>query len=389
MSTKPFNSEDLPGSLPPELWLDIMPHLPWQIQKELALTCQSFRHVAQPFLFRRLVFTLPQKMDEEYLEWSSGKISFCSSQMSAAVRKVHLDVPHLRRRHHSDTLYDRLIDQILSSLPNLINLVALECSNIVFAAQHISHLCLKSSLPQLVLDNCSWVLPEHLPNRLHVSALIISTKQNAKDVDGWHDFLESDSVSLNFASTKLGDLIKYPHTVRHMSELDFTLDSQTLPLLAEFLMLQPPLRLLHAVVLTEPDADRNPVTASGITAYSFSSLSSLNSYQGPYELLHVVSNEQCLTQLRKVHLKALAHGGYYPSADAEIIVAHIGEAAPRLEELEFWVGSLTRTVLIAVVGHCTVLKNLEISGGIGENTNSAGFSSVSVGQKMSNISTTS
>ncbi|EGN92594.1 hypothetical protein SERLA73DRAFT_146817, partial [Serpula lacrymans var. lacrymans S7.3] len=75
------------GHLLPEIWLGVFNQLPRQNIRDVTLTCHSFRHLAQPLLFRSLSFcpflvdgqnnrVLPKR---EILERTMAKLQFCSS----------------------------------------------------------------------------------------------------------------------------------------------------------------------------------------------------------------------------------------------------------------------------------------------------------------------
>lgn len=382
MSTKPLLRKDLPGPLPPELWLDIMPDLPSPTIKNLSLTCQSFRHAAQPLLFRRLVFTfdpgpntpLDGMLAEKYVEWSTQKMTYCGAEMNTAVREVYLSLPRPRQaqKHLSDSLYSQLLNTILCSLPNLTNLNALGCTNMTFSAQHISNLCLSGRVPQLFIHECRWEIPqpEDLPHRLRVSALTISTKEDVVYINGWHEFVESDSVSLSVVaatSQSLSSLKTYPHIIQNLSSLQAEESTEVLPILAEILSLRPPLRSLHMFYKDFRDS----VTLSEITAHSYGSLPLLETYEGPFELLPLISTKQSLAQLKTVRLRA--------QFDSESAVVYVASAAQRLERLSIIVHSLTRSMIIALIDHCSMLKDLTI---VAETPNLTGFDSVSVCHKL-------
>ena len=372
MSTKSLPRKELPGSLPPELWLDIISSLPWRTIQLLSLTSQSFRHATQPLLFRRLVFTFDPNdnmQPEEYVDWSTQKMTFCSAEMNATVREVHLSHPRPRQDHKplSDSLYNQLLTAILCHLPNMTNLDALKCTNITFSAQHISNLCLSGSVPQLFLDACRWEIPQpkDLLHRLRVSAFTISTKEDVVHINGWHQFVESDTVSLSVIAPtpqSLSSLKTYSHIVQDLSSLDTYMYPGMLPLLVDILSLQPPLRSLRM-----HHSPHHSVPLSEITASSFSHLPLLEIYEGPFELLRSISTEQSLAQLRNVQLRA--------PFNSESAIVHVGSAAPHLERLEIHVHFLMRATLSAVVDHCNMLKDLSI---IAENTTLTDFNSVLV-----------
>ena len=365
----------LPGPFPPELWLDIISDLPRPTIKLLSLTCQSIRHVVQPLLFRRLVFTFNPNaphghmQPEEYVDWSTQKMSFCSAEMNAAVREVDLSHPRPRQDYISlsDSLYNQLFTTILCYLPDMINLDALKCTNITFSAQHISNLCLSGRVPELFLHACRWEVPhpDDLMHRLRVSKFTLSTKEDVVHINDWHEFVESDMVSLSVIAPtpqSLSSLKTYPHIIQDLSILETDMCPGVLPLLADILSLQPPLRSLRV-----HHSPHHLVPLSEITVSSLSHLPLLEAYEGPFELLLSISTEQSLARLRNVQLNALFN--------PESAIVHIGNAARYLESLEIHVHFLMRSTLDAVMVHCNMLKDLSINA---ENMTLTDFDSVSV-----------
>ncbi|KAG2143688.1 hypothetical protein DEU56DRAFT_910817 [Suillus clintonianus] len=171
-------------SLAHELWLAIFEHLPIRTLHDVALTCQLFRHLAQPLLFRSLTFC-PYSLDTdnqryiariETVERTKQRIQFCSSaRIAHAVRECKFYPRYIVGAVlNTEIAYNVLLDMLLDTLPLLINLQSLSFMFVDLSQSQLLKLCALRSLGTLFLGNCRVEHVQSLPpSKLQVSDLTI------------------------------------------------------------------------------------------------------------------------------------------------------------------------------------------------------------------------
>lgn len=213
--------------LAPELWLEIFDHLPSRTLHHVTLTCLSFRHLAQPLLFRSLAF-FPYFVDTENqrfipqletVEHVKQRIHFCSSSRIAhAVRECKLYPRYIVDAAPSDIAYDIILDILLDALPHFINLRSLFLMFVDLSQAQVLKLSALRNVGKLLLGNC---VMEHVrsspPSKLQVVDLNIVCDNQSRVMESGHglsvfspDHLRSVSVNNSivasyFLDTFLGD----------------------------------------------------------------------------------------------------------------------------------------------------------------------------------------
>lgn len=166
----PTDHHPHPGqpSVPPEIWLHILPYLDSADLEAASLTCSTFRYIAQPLLFSVLdvsPFFLAYNTDKpvlrqrNYLRWTQARLErFKLPHIAPAVKHCWIS-PYSRNgfppRSHRDDLDPSLIVDLvisaLSSFPNL-NTLSWHCINIqpqwwsVIETLPLTHLWINSSV---------------------------------------------------------------------------------------------------------------------------------------------------------------------------------------------------------------------------------------------------
>ncbi|KAG1816872.1 uncharacterized protein BJ212DRAFT_1480726 [Suillus subaureus] len=160
--------------LAPELWLAIFEHLPLRALHDVALTCQSFRYLAQPLLFRSLTFC-PYSLDTnnqrfiyrlETVERTKQRIQFCSSpRIAHAVRECKFYPRYIVGAvPNTEIAYNVLLDILLDTLPLFVNLQSLSFMFVDLSQPQVLKLCALRSLGNLFLGNC---MVEHVQSLSH------------------------------------------------------------------------------------------------------------------------------------------------------------------------------------------------------------------------------
>lgn len=177
--------------LAPELWLEIFSQIPLRELRDVTLTCQSFRYLAQPLLFRSLTFC-PYSMDManqrfiprlETIEHTTQRIQFCSSSRIAhAVRECKLYPRYYVGAVHSDIASNTLLDILLDALPRFVNLQSLFFMFIDLSQAQVLKLCALRHINNLMLGNCT---VEHVhpppPSKLQVVDLTIGCSNQTRE----------------------------------------------------------------------------------------------------------------------------------------------------------------------------------------------------------------
>lgn len=153
------------ATLAPELWLAIFEHLPFRTLHDVTLTCQSFRRLAQPLLFRSLTFC-PYSLDTnnqrfihrlETVERTKQRIQFCSSaRIAHAVRECKLYPRYIVGAVLNQKIaYNVILDILLDTLPLFVNLQSLSSMFVDLSQSQVLKLCALRSLGSLFLGNCT------------------------------------------------------------------------------------------------------------------------------------------------------------------------------------------------------------------------------------------
>lgn len=170
--------------LAPELWLAIFEHLPFRALQDVALTCRSFRYLAQPLLFRCLTFC-PYSLDTnnqrfihcfETVERTKQRIQFCSSaRIAHAVRECKFYPRYIVGAVLNPKIaYNVLLDVLLDTLPLFFNLQSLSFTFVDLSQSRVLKLCALRSLRSLFLGNCTVEHVQSLsPLKLQVADLTI------------------------------------------------------------------------------------------------------------------------------------------------------------------------------------------------------------------------
>lgn len=170
--------------LAPELWLAIFTHLSFRTLHDISLTCQSFRYLAQPLLFRSLTFcpyslgTNNQRFIHRFetVERTNQRIRFCSSpRIAHAVRECKFYPRYIvGAMPNQEIAYNVLLDILLDTLPLFVNLKSLSFMFVDLSQSQASKLCALRSLGNLFLGNC---MVEHVQSlsapKLQVADLTI------------------------------------------------------------------------------------------------------------------------------------------------------------------------------------------------------------------------
>lgn len=174
----------LPVHLAPELWLAIFEHLPFRTLRNVALTCHSFRYLAQPLLFRSLTFC-PYSLDTdnqrfihrlETVERTRQRIQFCSSaRIAHAVRECKFYPRYIVGAVlNPEIAHNVLLDILLDTLPLFVNLQSLSIMFVDLSQSQVLKLCALRSLANLFLGNCTMEHVQSLsPPKLQVADLTI------------------------------------------------------------------------------------------------------------------------------------------------------------------------------------------------------------------------
>lgn len=150
-------------TLPPEIWAIIFEGLTSAEHKSLSLTCYSFRFIAQPLLFRRVVMRLQLSKITSYSYRKLGTVDarqrerlafFLTSPIAPVVRTVCV-IPHCTSRRSFDggsirqNVDEALVNEIFDALPSFPNLSDLSFHLIGFSTSRLD------SLRTLPLKNIS------------------------------------------------------------------------------------------------------------------------------------------------------------------------------------------------------------------------------------------
>ncbi|KAG2159165.1 uncharacterized protein EDB93DRAFT_1076155 [Suillus bovinus] len=290
-------------SLAPELWLAIFEHLPCRTLHDVTLTCHSFRHLAQPLLFRSLTFC-PYSLDTinqcfihrlETVERTKHRIQFCSSvRIAHAVRECKFYPRYIVGAVFNPEIpYNVLLDILLDTLPLFVNLQSLSFMFVDLSQSQLLKLCALRSLGNLFLGNCT---VEHVqllsPPKLQVANLTIIC-DNTNILGNGHglsvfspDHLRSVSiinplVALQFLNNFMGNA---SHGLLQLRCLTLPCNLEVVRALRSLLHLIPELAELK---FARPSQIQHSLPKDEYFSLSTHSnpLKPLSKYQGPRQLL--------------------------------------------------------------------------------------------------------
>ncbi|OAX33635.1 hypothetical protein K503DRAFT_700117 [Rhizopogon vinicolor AM-OR11-026] len=289
--------------LAPELWLIIFDHLPPRFLHDVTLTCHSFRHLAQPLLFRSLTFC-PYSLDMnnrrfiprlETIEHTKQRIQFCSSSRIAhAVRECKLYPRYIVGAVHSDIASDVLLDILLDALPHFVNLRSLFLMFVDLSQSQMLKLCASRNIGNLLLGNCA---VEHIkslpPSKLQVADLTIVCDNQSRVMESGHglsvfspDHLRSVSiVNPTVASYFLNNFVaNAPHGLLQLRSLTLPCEAEVVHAFSRLLPLVPELVDLKFCHLRP--STTQPHIPKEFTLTTFCPpVKPLSKYQGPRQLL--------------------------------------------------------------------------------------------------------
>ncbi|KAG6906536.1 hypothetical protein DXG01_013414 [Tephrocybe rancida] len=174
----PLLATSSPTTLPVELWLEILSHMPTSSIQAMTYTCSSLRWLAQPLLFKLFII----RLDSPHAQNSSGRRDIHPA--SGLVRLAALQLAHIANamteirlvpsvfmdRHEQGTLSPQttkslLVDTLFSALPSLSNLRKFICHDVLFTKYHLSILSRIPNLKHLEVQSCRTIcLPEDFPS---------------------------------------------------------------------------------------------------------------------------------------------------------------------------------------------------------------------------------
>jgi hypothetical protein len=357
-------------SLPPELWLEAFSFLPTKSIECSTLVCQSFRHLAQPMLFRCLTFR-PSVMDinledgivryrlrkDDNFSWDVRRLDFCtSSRMASFIQYINIYPIHGGRDYNPSDNQDSnlFLDTIFLRLSLFINLRIVSCRDLCLQVRrHWSHLHNVPVLEKLVLRNCSMIANEPIDmsmDPLEVTCLLISSNHHKKFPI---NTVKADRIFLISTST-LDTLYISPNTIHHLRLLHIRIGQAHLPLLDKILSQHPPLQDLKLDWLESLSVD-------AIGAWYFTPLPLLEAYQGPCVLLPGLSTGGPFPNLRRLRLSHCA------CPDRLLDILHnLGESARRLERLQLTASYITKRLLSTIFFNFQHLRHLLLESEIRE-----------------------
>lgn len=370
-----------------ELWLEIFDHLLPGTLRHVSLTCHSFRHLAQPLLFRSLTFC-PYSIDTasrrfisrpETVEYTERRIQFCSSSRIAyAVRQCTLFPRHIVGAAHSDIAYEVLLDILLDTLPHFTNLQSLFLIFVDLNQSQVLKLCALRNVRHLGLANCTM---EHVRSlslcKLRVADLTIACDNRLRVTASSHglsifspEHLRSASI-INptvlsyFFDTFLGDASQ---GLMHLRNLTLPCEVEVVLAFSRLLHLVPELAELKffRTSTNQPQVHRD----DQFTLSTFRlPVKPLSKYQGPRQLLPYFVRPGALEHLSLWSTCSMTGDGSMDPIELydalaggnELVSVCNKEVLKTVETLELSMTRVNALALDAVCAHFPILRSLYVN----------------------------
>jgi F-box-like len=307
---------------PPELWLNIFPYVPPNSIEDVTLTCKLFCDLAQPLLFSQPLTLnafahgpsglLP--LSPADVKKSLDLLVFCTSERIAPSIR-HWNVQHLpgadagedHTNPQDHTNLNLVLDKFLTMLPCFVNLKSIRFCDMEFGDVEVESLCRLRKLEKISLRNCGVKITKPANARIRIDDLAVSA------MEPWLDVLDWENMTCLRSPRSLPPSLLT--SLQGIQELHVSLaPSIIFPLLDAL----PHLPLLNTLHLTYDTFDENAPYPSSVHHRPIH-IPLLATYQGPYELFHLLSSDEDLLSL---HLWSFSGFGGDPEAMISAIRNH-------------------------------------------------------------------
>jgi hypothetical protein len=365
----------------PEIWLQVFPLLSSKVLKEVSLTCQAFRVMAQPLLFQSMTLdivelcfqpraqpSLTTEMQQDIRRltfYSSSRIA--PSVISCKISHWNLEWPPFLDNGVGDG--DIVLDMFFQALPKFINLQNLNCFFIPFTDIGLRQLYLLRNLRSLQVEKCciTAVKPPLAPLRVdslswtqHDHIVTGNFTHSLRDMR-WLSIMEPRS-SITISLRNIGDLpaVKGCLVERHT---EHCLQSLSVPLTDEIPRLLVDAFKIHNYAGTLQSLRINNTFRSitlDVVGLPAISMRSLTTYHGPYELLRIFVPSHAFRNLSLLDVKVPRRQHDPGEVIGILLDLHSRGIATRLETLKIRVTHLTVELLDVICTWLVRLSDLDI-----------------------------
>ncbi|KII83778.1 hypothetical protein PLICRDRAFT_441206 [Plicaturopsis crispa FD-325 SS-3] len=400
--TRPFitskqpDAHILPAStppLPPTVWQEIAHYLSPESTRSLALTSQSLRFLAQPFLFREIAIhhiLLDRRRGRSRYRHPAiavtgqviERLRFLETdRIACAVRKCSIaTVPWLSQGaldmswdgwdsdEDSEDGYDEdtsayVVRSVFMALPQFRNMRRLEMTHVYFDRTLCKGLCELKQVEELHLRSCTMHNADVPTGALRVPHILYSEMNEVRGGvvpnyrwDQWMKLIGPNTVFESMTFFGMDDLYMEESILRMLADLDpmplvVRLNVSVTEHLMSFIpSILPRLRTLEALVL-EPAELNAPDPPTDIVVHS----PSLTSYDGPLSLFRPFSHIQTLTHVSLVDTAQELSTGRDPLCDVLSAAAGLHARLTHLQIASYLTPQRLHT-LCALFPNLAVLK---------------------------------
>ncbi|KAF8961320.1 hypothetical protein BDZ97DRAFT_1921405 [Flammula alnicola] len=333
--------------LPTHIWLNIldqiMQHLPQATLFDFSLTCQAFRGISLPLIYRTLIFH-PFAIEGHSREhWKRSEWSpLPPIQTSHAVQCLdfyscnrianyvrHLDLrPRLPSNKYTPKLpvetpddLDFLVRKFYEAVPRFTNTQSFVCTSTEIDAFALHQLSQLPNLRDMDLGGCNLLSSAMVGRSLRLSTfkfwhMAMPDELATVGVDRWLAMLDPDSLEFvrvgpARASTLFFQDILSAGPFKSLSTIEIAIMSeQMLACIPLLLSKTPALRHLQLPLFGSIPGEGGKRVAEGLKSPFESSTPDLEDYHGPHELLHVIlPRSPGHSALHRLQLDSLGRNG--------------------------------------------------------------------------------
>ncbi|TFK53986.1 hypothetical protein OE88DRAFT_1654429 [Heliocybe sulcata] len=351
----------------PEIWAEIFSHVYAVNLANITLTCRLFRCLAQPSLFKNLIFRVNGRGEVEdpaYLTSHQERLLFITSDRIAhGVRhcsiKIHpmilIEPDSLSEATRPMVTRTRVVFSIFEALPAFHNLTSLACESVRINPYRFHQIRQLPSLQHLMLTHCvpSNTSSPPLPLRSLILREFVGYENTTSQALGYMSFISPEHL----------------HTLRivdgtAMSSYLLAILETRGPLALRVLQVAYPMaRSPHfsAILSQCPDLEELLICPSdefspeAIPVLADNALAKLKHYAGPHSLFTALRHKD---YLRHVTLWGHMLGGV---SETEELLELLPQIPRHLESLQFSVTDLSEPLYSAFWNHFKELKNVRIA----------------------------
>ncbi|KAH7927012.1 hypothetical protein BV22DRAFT_1032237 [Leucogyrophana mollusca] len=358
----------------PELWLAIFEHVPPRHIHDVTLTCQAFRQLAQPFLFRSLNFC-PYSLDAQgrrylsrpdALERMEHRLRFCASdRIRHAVHECRFYPRYIvgMVRHGDESSADTMLNTILCVLPCFINLRTLAFLFVDLNPLQLAQLCKMHPLDTLLLGNCSTALVSNAPSLLKASRVQVVSDKNPTSIPRQLSLSVLDPHHLQSVAFinvhAVGHFLEEVVALNVLPSLRCLSIPSSAPLLRDLVALLHNLPALQELTLTKT-AHSWSLTCDFGTIPTPNFVNSLSRFHGPYQLVSKFVQGRTLRELSIWNGRPSDEEWFMRPAQVQSTLCNSREAIRSVEVVELSVTYLEETVLATVCSLFPRLRSLHV-----------------------------